>query len=194
MCAAPRISPAGDAPSRARPESSVPHLQEKDAHARQRGHPFDLGYALSLGAHEFDHRFKHEDLRKRAEECERHGRRRSANGNADSGVKNERPLRNRRRRTARARIRAPGRRRRADAGILALTYAVTAVDRGTSLRGPPIGRMSHSRLGVARAIRYLTTAGARRVLLGSADSLLEAARDCRFDLTSPSSYGRGSSR
>ncbi len=47
---------------------------EKDAHARRRGHPFDLGFALTLGAHEFDHRFDHEDLRKRAEECERLGR------------------------------------------------------------------------------------------------------------------------
>jgi hypothetical protein len=47
---------------------------EKDAHARRRGHPFDLGYALTTGAHEFDHRYEHEDLRKRAEECERLGR------------------------------------------------------------------------------------------------------------------------
>jgi predicted ATPase len=48
--------------------------KEKDAHARRRGHPFDLGYALTTGAHEFDHRFTHEDLLKRAEECERLGR------------------------------------------------------------------------------------------------------------------------
>jgi tetratricopeptide (TPR) repeat protein len=47
---------------------------EKDMHARKRDHPFGLGFALSLGAHEFDHRFKHEDLRKRAEEIERLGR------------------------------------------------------------------------------------------------------------------------
>ena len=47
---------------------------EKDAHARRRGHPFDLGFALTTGAHEFDHRYDHEDLRKRAEECERLGR------------------------------------------------------------------------------------------------------------------------
>jgi predicted ATPase len=47
---------------------------EKDAHARQRGHPYDLGFALTVGAHEFDHRFKHGDLRRRAEECERLGR------------------------------------------------------------------------------------------------------------------------
>ena len=47
---------------------------EKDAHARRRGHPFDLGWALTIGAHEFDHRFTEADLRKRAEECERLGR------------------------------------------------------------------------------------------------------------------------
>jgi hypothetical protein len=45
----------------------------KDAHARWRGHPFDLGYALTTGAHEFDHRWGHEDLRNRAKECERLG-------------------------------------------------------------------------------------------------------------------------
>ena len=44
---------------------------EKDAHARRRRHPFDLGYALSFGVHEYDHRFDHDDLRKRAEEIER---------------------------------------------------------------------------------------------------------------------------
>jgi predicted ATPase len=47
---------------------------EKDAHARRRGHPFDLGFALTMGAHEFDRRWELEDLRKRAEECERLGR------------------------------------------------------------------------------------------------------------------------
>ena len=46
---------------------------ETDAHARQRGHPFDLGYALTMGVH-VDHRFELEELRKRAEECERLGR------------------------------------------------------------------------------------------------------------------------
>jgi predicted ATPase len=48
--------------------------EEKEKHARSLGHLFNLGFALSLGAHEFDHRFKYEDLRKRAEECERLGR------------------------------------------------------------------------------------------------------------------------
>jgi hypothetical protein len=47
---------------------------EKDAHARRRGHPFDLGWALSTGLDLFDHRFGHADLHKRAEECERLGR------------------------------------------------------------------------------------------------------------------------
>jgi tetratricopeptide (TPR) repeat protein len=47
---------------------------EKDAHARQRGHVFDLGFALTLGPHKFDRRFTFADLRNRAEECERLGR------------------------------------------------------------------------------------------------------------------------
>jgi hypothetical protein len=41
---------------------------EKDEHARRRGHPIDLGFALTSGPHEFDHRFTHEELRKRPEE------------------------------------------------------------------------------------------------------------------------------
>ena len=56
------------------PDRAMRLNNEKDAHARRRGHPFDLGYALTTGAHEFDHRCEHEDLRKRAEECERLGR------------------------------------------------------------------------------------------------------------------------
>ena len=44
------------------------------AHARQRGHPFDFGWALSMGALEPNHRCKLEELLKRAEECERLGR------------------------------------------------------------------------------------------------------------------------
>ena len=47
---------------------------EKDAHARRRGHPFDLGYALHTGVHDFGHRCKLEDLLKRVDECERLGR------------------------------------------------------------------------------------------------------------------------
>jgi tetratricopeptide (TPR) repeat protein len=47
---------------------------EKDAHARRRGLPFALALSLTQGAHELDHRYGQEDLRKRAEECERLGR------------------------------------------------------------------------------------------------------------------------
>jgi tetratricopeptide (TPR) repeat protein len=56
------------------PDRALRLSDEKDAHARRRGHPFDLGFALTTGAHEFDDRCKPEDLRKRAEECERLGR------------------------------------------------------------------------------------------------------------------------
>jgi class 3 adenylate cyclase/tetratricopeptide (TPR) repeat protein len=56
------------------PNRALQLSHEKDAHARRRGHPFDLGFALIRGAHEFDHRCGHEDLRRRAEECERLGR------------------------------------------------------------------------------------------------------------------------
>ena len=55
------------------PDRALRLNHEKDAHARRRGHPFDLGFALIRGAHEFDRRCGHEDLRKRAEECERLG-------------------------------------------------------------------------------------------------------------------------
>jgi hypothetical protein len=56
------------------PDRALRLSDEKDAHARRRGHPFDLGYALMRGSHEFDYRCKPEDLHKRAEECERLGR------------------------------------------------------------------------------------------------------------------------
>ncbi len=56
------------------PDRALRLSDEKDAHARRRGHPFDLGYALTIGAHVFDHRCDHEDLRRRADECERLGR------------------------------------------------------------------------------------------------------------------------
>ncbi len=56
------------------PDRALRLNNEKDAHARQRGQLFDLGWALTIGAHEFDHRFTQADLRKRAEECERLGR------------------------------------------------------------------------------------------------------------------------
>ena len=38
------------------PDRALRLNDEKDAHARRRGHPFDLGLALTHGAHEFDHR------------------------------------------------------------------------------------------------------------------------------------------
>ena len=47
---------------------------EKDAHARRRCHPFDLGFALTFEVHEFDRRWEPYELCKRAEECERLGR------------------------------------------------------------------------------------------------------------------------
>jgi hypothetical protein len=56
------------------PDRALRRSNDRDTHARQRGHPFDLGFALISGAQEFDHRFKPEDLRRRAEECERLGR------------------------------------------------------------------------------------------------------------------------
>jgi predicted ATPase len=56
------------------PERALRLSDEKDAHARRRGHPFDLGMALTTGALEFDRRYGLEDLRKRSEECERLGR------------------------------------------------------------------------------------------------------------------------
>jgi hypothetical protein len=56
------------------PDRAVRLSDEKDAHARRRGHPLNLGVALTMGAHEFDCRYDHEDLRRRAEDCERLGR------------------------------------------------------------------------------------------------------------------------
>ena len=56
------------------PDRALRLNEEKDAHARERGHIFELGWALTMGPHEFDHRYGHEALRKRAEECERLGR------------------------------------------------------------------------------------------------------------------------
>jgi tetratricopeptide (TPR) repeat protein len=56
------------------PDRALRLNDEKDAHARRRGHPFDLGFALTSGAHEYDHRYELEDLRQRAEDCERLGR------------------------------------------------------------------------------------------------------------------------
>jgi hypothetical protein len=56
------------------PDEAMRMNIERDAHARRRGHPFDFGWALGTGTHEFDRRCEHNDLRKRAEECEQLGR------------------------------------------------------------------------------------------------------------------------
>jgi tetratricopeptide (TPR) repeat protein len=56
------------------PDRAMRMSDEKDAHARRHGHPFNLGFAVSVGVHLFDQRCKQEDLYKRAEECERLGR------------------------------------------------------------------------------------------------------------------------
>jgi tetratricopeptide (TPR) repeat protein len=56
------------------PDRALRLNSEKEAHARSRRHPFVLGFALTTGAHEFDCRRTHEDLRELAEECERLGR------------------------------------------------------------------------------------------------------------------------
>jgi predicted ATPase len=56
------------------PDRALRLSDEKDAHARRRAHPFDIGWALMFGVHALDHRFKYENLRERAEECERLGR------------------------------------------------------------------------------------------------------------------------
>ena len=50
------------------PDRALRLNDEKDAHARRRAHPFDLGMALIAGAHELDHRYDHQDLRRRANE------------------------------------------------------------------------------------------------------------------------------
>jgi hypothetical protein len=56
------------------PDRALRLETERDAYARRRGHPFDLGYHLVFGAHTFDYRFGYEDLHKRAEEIEHLGR------------------------------------------------------------------------------------------------------------------------
>jgi len=56
------------------PDRAARLNEEKEAHARRRGHPFDLGYALMNGPFWFDHAWGAEDVRKRAQECERLGR------------------------------------------------------------------------------------------------------------------------
>jgi hypothetical protein len=48
--------------------------QEKDAQARRRDHPFNLGAALSIGPNWWDRRLGYAELRKRAEEIEQVGK------------------------------------------------------------------------------------------------------------------------
>ncbi len=56
------------------PDEAVRVSDEKDAHARRVGHPFDLGWALGFGAGAFDFRCEPDALRERAEAAERLGR------------------------------------------------------------------------------------------------------------------------
>ncbi|MFL5288036.1 MAG: AAA family ATPase [Rhodopila sp.] len=56
------------------PDQALRLENEATAHARRLGHPFNLGWVLTKGAHEFDHSYSYEDLHKRAEEVERLGR------------------------------------------------------------------------------------------------------------------------
>jgi class 3 adenylate cyclase/predicted ATPase len=56
------------------PDRAVLESDAKDAHARRRGHPFDIGYALTFGSLVWDYRGEPEPLLARAEEAERLGR------------------------------------------------------------------------------------------------------------------------
>jgi hypothetical protein len=56
------------------PDRALRLSDEAQAHARQRGHPFDFGWALSMGVLEPNHRCNLKELLKRAEECRRLGR------------------------------------------------------------------------------------------------------------------------
>jgi hypothetical protein len=56
------------------PDRAVRVTNDKDAHARRPARPFELGWALSQGAEAFLYRGEPEELRLRAEECERLGR------------------------------------------------------------------------------------------------------------------------
>ena len=56
------------------PDRAVQLCEAKDAHARRRGHPFDLGFALTLGGEVWDLRCEPERLLAHVEEGERLGR------------------------------------------------------------------------------------------------------------------------
>jgi predicted ATPase len=53
------------------PEQAVRISDAKDAHARERGHPFDLGWALTTGAEVFDYLREPDELLKRVAEADR---------------------------------------------------------------------------------------------------------------------------
>ena len=56
------------------PDCAVQLSEANDEHARQRGHPFDLGWAFTYGGEVWDFRCEPERLLARAEEAERLGR------------------------------------------------------------------------------------------------------------------------
>ena len=56
------------------PDRAVQVLHANDAHARRRGHPFDLGWVLTLGSYVWDLRREPEHALARVEEAERLGR------------------------------------------------------------------------------------------------------------------------
>ena len=55
------------------PDRALQVIESMDAHARRRGHPFDLGYALTIGGQVWDFRCEPEPLLARVEEAERLG-------------------------------------------------------------------------------------------------------------------------
>ena len=56
------------------PDRAVQESDAKDAHARRRGHPFDLGFALTWGGQVWDFRCEPAQILTRVEEAERLGR------------------------------------------------------------------------------------------------------------------------
>jgi len=56
------------------PDQAVKIGDERDAFARRLGHPFDLGFALTVGAWLFDHLGEPDEQLRRAEEADRLGR------------------------------------------------------------------------------------------------------------------------
>ena len=56
------------------PEQAVRVSEECESHARRRGHAFNLGFALTLGASVFNHLGQPDEVLRRTEEAERLGR------------------------------------------------------------------------------------------------------------------------